>query len=124
MNTRIKGNRSVRQAMEYYTNQGWLVDKVEKVGKWILIKDLYGLFDLAGVKNNQTVFVQVKTNLFPNKKRYLEFAKLYGGKNLFIESYTWFDNKGAVVYRYLPEGYVKILCDARWERKLVTRKKK
>jgi hypothetical protein len=124
MNTRIKGNRSVRRAIEYYTKEGWVVDKVEKVGKWILIKDLYGLFDLVGVKNNRTVFIQVKTNLFPKKDLYFEFAKKFGGKNLFVESYTWFDNKGEVVYRYLPERYTHIMCDARWERKLVTKRKK
>lgn len=106
VNSRAKGNSSVRKAIAYYTDEGWLVDKVEKTGKYIKDKDLYNLFDLVGVKSNQTIFIQVKTNRPANKEGYVKFAKKYAGEHLFIECYTWYDFVGPTIHSYRRTGKV------------------
>lgn len=107
--TRQKGNRSQRRAIEYYQSDGWLVDKVEKTGKFITDKDLFNLFDLVGIKNNKTVFVQVKTNRPPPQKEYLEFAEEYAGPNILVESYTWYDRKGARILQYYQNNHIETI---------------
>lgn len=104
--TRAKGARSVRHALDYYTSQGWLVDKVEKTGRFIVDKDLYNLFDLVGVKKNHSVFIQVKTNVPPNRAKYLEFASRYAGDRLLVESFTWYDRDGFTILQYLDNGEI------------------
>lgn len=112
VNTRIKGNRTVRRAIDYYTAEGWLVDKVEKVGKWILHKDLFseacGIgFDLVGIKQNQVIFIQAKTNLAPDQHKYFDFAQKYCGPNLLAEMYVWHDGRGPVIYKFIKDGIIK-----------------
>lgn len=107
--TRQKGNRSLRRAIEYYEADGWRIDKVEKTGKFIIDKDLFNLFDLVGVKPNKSVYVQVKTNRPPPQKDFLEFSQQYAGTHLFVESYTWYDRKGAKILRYNKNGTITTL---------------
>lgn len=109
-NPRAKGNRSVRRAIEYYEKKGWLVDKVEKTGKWVIEKDLFNLFDLICLKRNKVTFVQVKTNRPPTQKDYIQFAQKYCGKRhsrINIEVYTWYDRKGPVVHKFYQNGGIK-----------------
>lgn len=106
VNTRQKGNRSVRKARDYYEEQGWKTDVVEKTGKFIFEKDLYGLFDVVGIKKNQVIFVQVKTNRPPTREPFKDFAKDYAGKNLRIQSYTWYDRRGPIIHSFLSSGKI------------------
>ena len=127
MNTRVKGNRSRRRAIEYYTSQGWLIDIVEKTGKWIVNKDLFseacGIgFDLVGIKHNQVLFVQVKTNVAPQKKEYAQFANKYAGENLLVEMFVWHDFRGIVIYEFYSNGSIQER-DLRWQNKTVKKKK-
>lgn len=105
-NSRAKGNRSVRRAIDYYTEKGWRVDKVEKTGKFIIEKDLFGLFDLVGIRKNQVVFIQVKTNKPATQQAYKEFSKCYGGRHLGCEVFTWYDRRGPVVQIYKNTGKI------------------
>jgi Holliday junction resolvase len=117
MNTRQKGNRTRRKAVEYYESQGWKVDTVEKAGRFIVEKDLFASlgagFDLIGIKKNLIVLIQVKTNNPPTRKKYLIFSEQYGGTNILIESYTWFDNDGYIVLRYLPTKDMVVVDEKR-----------
>ena len=107
VHARQKGYRSVQKAVDYYENEGWKVDKVEKTGKFVFEKDLYGLFDLLCIKQNLVLFVQVKSNRPATKKPYAEFMDMYGGSNVWVECYTWYDFSGPVVHRYYPLGIVE-----------------
>lgn len=105
-NPKQKGQRSVKKAIEYYTDQGWLIEKVEKTGKFVFEKDLYTLFDAVGIKPNKVVFLQVKTNRPPPRKDFLDFAGSYAGENVRVESYTWYDFKGPKIMEYLSNGEI------------------
>ena len=115
--TRAKGNRSVIKAINYYENDGWLVDKVEKTGKWVFEKDLFSKacdgFDLIGIKQNKVVFIQVKTNKPATQKTYIAFSRLYAGQNVNVEVYTWYDRRGPVIHQFFSNGKVNRL-DKRW----------
>ena len=103
--TRIKGNKNVRKCIELLTSEGWLVDKVEKTGRFIKDKDLFNLMDLVAVGDDTTLFVQVKSNRPGVHKRYQEFANKYAGPHLLVRQYVWVDRKGWKVFKYEKEGY-------------------
>lgn len=110
-NSRVKGNRSRRKAIEYYEHLGWTIDVCERTGRFIKYKDLFAKinnhgFDLIGIKNNKVILVQVKTNVLPNQGAYLDIASQFAGENVIIESYTWFDIKGPVVVTYNNNGTI------------------
>lgn len=110
VNTKQKGYRTVQKAITHYQEQGWLVDKVEKTGKFIVEKDLFSSecdgFDLIGIKKNCVLLIQVKTNYPPTQKSYKTFANKYAGDNLLVQAYTWYDSKGAVIHSFLPKNKV------------------
>ncbi len=109
-NSRAKGNRTVRRAIEFYQQRGWLVDKVEKTSKFLKNKDLYSEycdgFDLIGIRKNQTVLIQVKTNRPGKKDSYIDFAKKMAGTNLLVQMITWYDAKGFVLQKFYSTGRV------------------
>jgi hypothetical protein len=103
--SKAKGRRSLNRAKQYYAEQGWLIDEVELGGKFRKSRDLFSSeqfpgFDLVGIKKGVVVFIQVKTNQPPTLKKYKEFAKLYAGVNVRIESYTWYDRIGALIHQF------------------------
>ena len=102
--TRVKGNRNVRRCREHYELLGYITDTVEKTSKFAISKDLFGLFDIIGLKKGHIILVQVKSNTPPTKQPYLDFAEKYSDKNLSILSYTWYDNDGAVIMEYFSEN--------------------
>lgn len=116
---RRKGNTTQRKAIAYLEGQGWLVDKVEKTGKFCKEKDLFGLFDLICVMFGMVLFVQVKTNVPAPRKPLSNFCKKY---NLCAWCMTWYDRTtqqakslrsngrkprtGWVFHHYCPDGRV------------------
>ena len=103
---RQKGNRTVRRAVEFYGSQGYLVDRVEKTGRWIVDKDLFSLFDLIGIRKNEVVLIQVKTNQPPTQSAYVEFAQKYSGTAIRVEAFTWYDRMGYVIHQFFSDGSV------------------
>jgi hypothetical protein len=79
---------------------------VEKTGKFIVEKDLYGLFDLVAIRPNQVLFIQVKTNRPAVQQPYIDFSKKYAGSHFSVNVITWFDRKGFLIQKYFSTGRV------------------
>jgi len=99
MNSRAKGNRTVKKGRDILENGHWLFDTVEKTGRFTKIKDLFGLYDAIAVRGKYIKFIQFKTNKQGQKWKipFKEWAKSHGSKYVSIEIWTWFDNKGFTI---------------------------
>lgn len=99
VNTRTKGNESVRQAAEYLSNLGYLVDKVERSSRFLKQKDLFGLFDLVALNPKKNpLFVQVKSNTPMPKRLLLEFSERF--PNITCMCITRYDYQGLRIQTY------------------------
>ncbi len=106
--TKAKGNRIQRKLIEELESYGWLVDKVEKTGRFVKQKDLFGLFDLISIKKHKIQFIQVTCNKPHKHTPYSAFAKQFGHHRLDILQYVWYDRKGWVIHKYTWDmGIVK-----------------
>ena len=81
-NKKAKGNRSIKKCLLKLIEDGWNPVNVEKTGRFLKIKDLYGLWDVMALKRdfNRIKLIQVKTNKKPIKsemKKFYEFQKIY-----------------------------------------------
>lgn len=83
---------------------------MEKTGKFLENKDLFSQhcdgFDLIGIRKNQVVLIQVKTNRPAKKDSYIDFAKKLAGPNVLIHMITWYDSKGFVLQKFYSTGKV------------------
>ena len=77
INTRRKGQRKVLNCIKELTGKGWVVDTVEKTGRFILVKDLFGLWDVIAIKPNRTKLIQVKSNKKPVMADFYDFQARY-----------------------------------------------
>ena len=103
--TKAKGYRTVRRTREYLENEGYITDTVEKTGKFVKVKDLFGLWDLCCVHPKKGVlFVQCKTNRPATKKPLQDFSDKY---NVCGACFTWYDRKGFVVQMYSPSASIE-----------------
>jgi len=104
LKTRIKGNRNVNKCIDLLSIEGYYVDKVEKTGRFIKQKDLYGLFDLIGIQriNNETevILAQVTSNVPHTHYRFEAFAEKFGSDTLRIMQYVWVDREGFKIFNY------------------------
>jgi hypothetical protein len=117
LSKRAKGNRTQRKVIEYFQDQGWIVDTVEKKGKFVKFKDLFGDalekeyrdrgFDIIGVKPNCTMYCQIKTNTPSTQSFYKQFAKRFAGDNVLVCVATWYDHKGLRLQWYNNKGRIK-----------------
>jgi len=128
--SKTKGRRTQNKAIEYLQEQGYLVDTVEKTGRFRKYKDLYSSvcvscflsrgeddccknpdpfegFDIIGIKPDETVYVQIKTNSPATQRTFKKFAKRYAGPHLRVFCYTWYDRDGFRIQEYLPTGKIK-----------------
>jgi len=92
VNTYLKGWRTVNKGKKELESKGWITDTVEKKGRYIQQKDLFGLFDLIAIKRNRTKLIQFKTNRFPILKPYKLFARDF--PQFEVEIWCWKDRKG------------------------------
>ena len=100
VNTRAKGWRIADKVTKQLAAEGWLVDKVEKTGKFVTQKDLFGLFDLLAIKKHVVKFIQVTCNKPHKHTPYLSFAKQFGHNRLKVEQWVHYDRKGWVIHKY------------------------
>lgn len=79
VNTRTKGNRAVRELITKYEEAGWLCEVVEKCGKFVKQKDLFGLWDVMCIHpKNRPMLIQVTCNRYHYPlKPYHDFAACY-----------------------------------------------
>ena len=97
VSNRAKGNRNQLKAIRFMEEKGFLVDKVEKTGKFAKVKDLFGLFDFVAIEKGKVCFVQVTTNTPHTHKKYQSFADQY---ELTTLQFVWFDRKGWKIFSY------------------------
>lgn len=100
VNTRTKGNKVQREAIKRLELAGYLVSKVELSGKFTKQKDLFGLFDLIGIKKGEAVFVQATTNRPHLHKPYKDFSLKYSNNGISYWQWVWYDRKGWVKHQY------------------------
>lgn len=99
-NKRAKGLRNQKKIIDELENDGWLVAVVERTGRFIKVKDMFGLFDLVAIKKHKVKFIQASTNVPHTHKHLLSFAIQFAHKNLEIIQFTWFDRRGFKVFNY------------------------
>ena len=129
--TKQKGARTVKKVIETLEADGYIVDKVERGGRFTKQKDLFaGVclncwnkpdkdgnccnnprrfsgFDLIAIHPyHPPMLIQVKTNTPPVQKDYSKFAMKYATDHLIIASWTWYDRKGFVIHEYLKDGNI------------------
>jgi Holliday junction resolvase len=93
---RRKGYRTVATVKKVLRKKGYIVANLEKAGKFIKEKDLWGLWDLLAVKGKTHVFIQVKTNAKGQKWKepHIEFGKKHGSKSVKYEIWNKKDYMG------------------------------
>ena len=97
------------KAITYLEMYGFEVDVVEKVGRFIKVKDCFGLADLIAIKPSITMLVQVCCNVPHTHKLYCKFAKKYATNEFIVLQMVWKDRKGFSIYNYTSDGdYVKV----------------
>lgn len=99
INTRKKGQRLELKAFKILEQDGYLVYRVPGSTKWNRNVDMYGLWDLLGIKKNignDTVYIkliQVKSKK-PVLKEWQDFADKYRSFNLSCEIWWWKARQG------------------------------
>lgn len=104
VNSRAKGRKTVRKGKEILESLGWIFGELERRGKFITEKDLFGLFDNCAVKNKTWLFIQFKTNRMPRLDEYIAFAKRHASEHVHIEIWVWYDRKGFKITRIDEDG--------------------
>jgi hypothetical protein len=97
---RQKGSRIRKAAMDLLQIAGFQVAVVERTGRFIKEKDMFGLFDIAGIKRGCMVLVQVTTNRFHKHKPYEEFSLAFPNGGIEYWQMVWKDRKGWYFYQY------------------------
>jgi len=92
MNVRQKGQRSVRKCLNDLKFDKWQCEGVERVGRFVKEKDLFGLWDVMAIKRHRTKLIQVKTNKKPPFDKFMTFQKAY--PQFQCEVWVWKDRKG------------------------------
>jgi hypothetical protein len=109
---RAKGTRNQNKVKDLFTRMGYLCDDVERRGRHLKQKDLYGLFDLISVHpTEKPCLIQVTSNTPHTHKLYLEFSKSVSTYQLVVQV-IWVDRLGFIGYIYLPDN-TKITVDGR-----------
>ena len=104
--TRVKGNRVRLLAIKELEKTGWQVGIVERTGRFIKDKDLFSLFDLCAIRDDQIRFVQIKSGGTGGMKhKILEFSERHPVPNVSWELWVkknrkpfkaWFFNTHSV----------------------------
>lgn len=114
VNLRRKGNRTVRRCLVWLHSHGWLVGLVERTGRFIKDKDLFGLFDAVCVDvGGHCLFVQFKTNVPAHLGNLLTFSETYDQDVLCM---TLYDRLGLVLHRFPGRGIKPFRLDLRNKR--------
>lgn len=60
--SKAKGYRTIAKAREYLESKGYISSSLEKTGRFVKEKDLFGLWDFLFIKDTEHLFIQFKTN--------------------------------------------------------------
>ena len=109
---RQKGNRSVAKCVHILVSLGYIVENVEKRGRFVKQKDLFGLYDLIAIhKDYPPCLVQVASNKAHTHKPYLEFAQDYAEYFCLVQMVP-VDRQGVIGYIY-HKNNKKTIVDGR-----------
>lgn len=129
MSSRAKGRRTLNKIIDYYIEEGYIVDETELGGKFRLYRDLFAGyctncwkredegccdnpkrfegFDLIALKPSVVELIQAKTNTPSKQMNYKLFAGKFASKNVVITVATWYDYRGLRIQRYQPDGTIE-----------------
>ena len=99
INTKQKGWRIQRLAIQSLIENGYEVDKVEKTGKFQKQKDMFGIFDLVAITKDITAFIQITCNKPHTHEQYKIFSLKY--PLITTLQMVWIDRKGFRTIQYL-----------------------
>ena len=126
--SRAKGRRTQNKAIKHLENLGYIVDVVERTGKFRKYKDLYSGFcvncwkredeccdnkdefegfDIIAIKSDHTILVQIKTNSPATQRTFKKFAKKFATKHRKVWCMTWYDRSGWVIQDYTKTKIIK-----------------
>ena len=110
VNTRVKGNAARLEVKKLLENKGWKMAIVENPSRYAKEKDLFGVADLLGIKQDLIMMVQVRKarDAHPHAP-YVQFMKQFGGTHIIMYQYHLRDRDSMIVYEYHDWGYYKIL---------------
>lgn len=101
---RLKGYRTVSLIKQVLVSQGYIVTNLEKTGKFVKEKDLWGLWDLLALNGKVHLFIQAKTNIALGKKKlckwtqsYILFAQEHGSEHVRYEIWVKYDRRPIIV---------------------------
>jgi hypothetical protein len=100
INTKVKGWKVRRQAISDLERAGYLVDTVEKTSKFAKQKDLFGLFDIIGIKKGTAILMQITCNRPHSHQAYKDFSKKYSNNGIECWQFVWYDRKGWIKWNY------------------------
>jgi len=73
---RVKGNRNRNKVIEYFRDRGFLVGIVERTGRFIKDKDLFGFGDIIAIGDtDKPMLVQVTSNTPHSARAYLKLSR-------------------------------------------------
>jgi len=93
MNLKQKGNRNRLKAIKYFESYGYDVAVVERTGRHIKVKDMYGLFDLVAIRKDLCLFIQVASNRPHVHKAFEEYSLRYVFRSIKFIQIVWIDRK-------------------------------
>jgi len=97
MNTRVKGQRAELKAQKELKEEGWFIERAPGSTKWNKQVDLWGIFDLVGLKKidgvQKRIWAQVKCNVKPSLKPFRKFKEDYCDENDTVEIFVYKDRK-------------------------------
>jgi len=98
---RTKGNRAVQKCITFLESNGCEACVVERVGRFIKVKDMFGLFDLVSIHPKGGLsFIQVTCNTPHSHKKYQQFTDKYWLAGVTVQQWVWVDYKGFTIYSY------------------------
>lgn len=103
MNTRAKGNRARLKVIRAYEKAGYVVAVVERTGRFIKQKDMFGLFDLVALHElHGYSFIQITSTKPHSHNLFSDFASKYYLCNGFVEivQYVSKGRNKFDIYRY------------------------
>lgn len=90
MNTRASGRKREIQCKNLLIEQGWNTHLADMPHKWKLQQDIFGCFDLIGLKKGMKIYVQVKSGSTQGcKKKLKEFKELWLDKKDIVQVWIW-----------------------------------
>lgn len=107
-NSRAKGSKLVRKCREWWENLGYETAVVERTGRFIEEKDLFGVADIVTIKSikggTELCLVQVTSEKPHTLKDYKTFAKKYVSDYIKLYQFVWKKRKGWIIYTFHRDG--------------------